>query len=250
MRDPTATATESDRLELGASLAAAVGCPVDMRVSTRATRLGLTIDTGTGGVIVTSTVWATDASIREFVLANEGWIHAGLRKLPPRIPFLPGSVIPLLGTDRLIVQDASRPFPARLVDSEGRPAVLVGRTDFVESRVLDLVKAEAKRRLDALTREKAAIVGRKVVRVTVKDTSSRWGSCSGSGTIAYSWRLAMAPPEITEYVAAHETAHLVEMNHGPGFWKLCASLSPIAPPRADAWLRRHGSTLRRYGPLG
>ena len=84
-------------------------------------------------------------------------------------------------------------------------------------------------------------------RIAVRDQTSRWGSCSTTGVLSFSWRLIMAPPEILDYVAAHEVAHLAEMNHGPRFWAETSGLcdGPMEPPRA--WLRARGETLLQYG---
>ena len=94
---------------------------------------------------------------------------------------------------------------------------------------------------------KAAKVGRPIAAVTMRDTKSRWGSCSGAGRLAFSWRLIMAPDFVLDYVIAHEVAHLREMNHGVRFWKLCASLTDADPKAARAWLKRHGGALHAYG---
>jgi predicted metal-dependent hydrolase len=83
-------------------------------------------------------------------------------------------------------------------------------------------------------------------RVTVKDTSSRWGSCAANGNLAFSWRLVMAPPFVQDYVAAHEVAHLRHMNHGAGFWGLVAGLTPHMD-EAMRWLKRDGPALLRIG---
>jgi predicted metal-dependent hydrolase len=88
-------------------------------------------------------------------------------------------------------------------------------------------------------------LGRRHGRVTLRDTRSRWGSCSASGDLSFSWRLAMAPPEVRRYVALHEAAHLVEMNHSPRFWALVASLCPDYRAHRG-WLRRHGAGLHRF----
>jgi hypothetical protein len=94
-------------------------------------------------------------------------------------------------------------------------------------------------------RRLAARIGRKLGRVGVRDTKSRWGSCSGRGNLSFSWRLVFAPEPVINYVVAHEVAHLAEMNHGPRFWRLVESLSPDSAA-ARAWLKRHRSRLFSY----
>jgi predicted metal-dependent hydrolase len=242
-----AAANEAAMRALGPELAAEIGMSVDVRVSRSAARIVMRMDPTTDGLRISVPPGTSPAQVAHLVRRNEGWARSTRNRMPQRVPFALGETIPLLGRDRRIVQDTDRPFPAKLADIEGQPAILVGRTDFVEARVTDLIRSQAQLHLERLTREKALLLGKRVGRVTVKDTSSRWGSCTSSGDIALSWRLAFAPLEISEYVVAHEAAHLCEMNHGTRFWKLCEGLSPIRPERARAWLERNGAALMRYG---
>ena len=85
-------------------------------------------------------------------------------------------------------------------------------------------------------------LGKPAAGLRVKDTKSRWGSCTSDGKLSFSWRIAMAPAHVLNYLAAHEVAHLEEMNHGPKFWALCRRLCPDTDT-AKAWLKRHGSAL-------
>ena len=112
-------------------------------------------------------------------------------------------------------------------------------------RVRDHLTALAKRDFAARARATAARIGKGIARVGVRDPKSRWGSCSSSGALSFSWRLIFAPEAVIDYVVAHEVAHLVEMNHGPRFWRLVATLVPdVDKPRA--WLRRHRLELLAY----
>ena len=113
-------------------------------------------------------------------------------------------------------------------------------------RVRDYLKREAKRDLEAASRLAAQGLGIKIGRVSVRDQSSRWGSCSSTGVLSYSWRLILAPPFVLDYLAAHEVAHLVELNHSRRFWRLVDGICPHMR-RAKAWLDAHGSDLHRYG---
>jgi predicted metal-dependent hydrolase len=113
-------------------------------------------------------------------------------------------------------------------------------------RVRDYLVAQARSELASRARRLAARIGHNVARVSVRDTKSRWGSCSGRGNLSFSWRLILVPEPVIDYVVAHEVAHLAEMNHGPRFWRLVESLSPdSAAPRA--WLKRHRNRLLSYG---
>ena len=112
-----------------------------------------------------------------------------------------------------------------------------------------VIELEQMRDLDAASRRHAAALGVAIKRIAVRDQSSRWGSCSNSGVLSYSWRLILAPPFVLDYLAAHEVAHLVELNHSPRFWRLVRRVYPDAQ-RAKVWLDVHGTDLHRYGASG
>ena len=227
---------------------AALGVPIDLSVSPRASRLTLRVDGATGRVRVTVPPGVGREQADAFAARHAGWIRRRLEAIPERVPFAVGTEIPVLGVPHRIRQDATTRAPARLARGEDGPEIMVGRTEFPERRVLGLLKAEAERELAARTREKAARIGRRVASVAVQDTRSQWGRCSASGHIRYSWRLILAPEGILDYLVAHEVAHLEHMDHSRRFWRLCASLSAVPAERARAWLRRHGQALHRYGP--
>src|SRR6185436_13442685 len=110
----------------------------------------------------------------------------------------------------------------------------------VARRVREFLEREARRDLaEAVIRHTAAL-GVPARRLTVRDTTSRWGSCSAKGCLSFSWRLILAPPFVLDYLAAHEVAHLVELNHSPKFWRLVKRLYPDFA-RAKAWLDLHGA---------
>jgi predicted metal-dependent hydrolase len=133
------------------------------------------------------------------------------------------------------------------LDASGEPLLCVaGNAPHIDRRISDFLRREAKRELETASRRFAADLGVTVRRVAVRDQSSRWGSCSTTGMLSYSWRLILAPSYVLNYLAAHEVAHLVEMNHSPRFWRLVQRLCP-GHERAKAWLDVHGSDLHRYG---
>ena len=129
---------------------------------------------------------------------------------------------------------------------QGGEIHVAGRPEFLRRRVLDFLRAEARRRLSVLVAEKAALARAHPRRIAVKDTSSRWGSCAPDGSLAFSWRLVMAPSFVQDYVATHEVAHLQHMNHGKRFWALVESLTPHTSA-AIPWLRTEGAKLLRIG---
>jgi predicted metal-dependent hydrolase len=123
---------------------------------------------------------------------------------------------------------------------------VAGEAPHVARRVRDYLKREAKRELEAASRRYAEQLDVKIKRVSVRDQASRWGSCSTTGMLSYSWRLILAPPFVLDYLAAHEVAHLVEMNHSRSFWRIVGRICPNTA-RAKTWLDSHGADLHRYG---
>ena len=224
------------------------GLPFEIVVSARSRRLSMRADSRTGKLRVSVPMGVPPAEAERFIRNNILWARTRAAFCTQRIRMVPGAEIPVMGVGRTVRQDPSSRFLARLGDGPDGPEILVGRTEAPEAHVLSALKREALLRMEPLTHRKAALIGRRVSAVTIKDTASRWGSCSSSGAIAYSWRIVLAPPEISDYLAAHEVAHRAEMNHSPAFWKVCASLSGIPPSRADAWIKANSSRLMRYGP--
>jgi predicted metal-dependent hydrolase len=185
---------------------------------------------------------------KEFAQKHGGWIAARLGCLPVASPFADGITVPLRGQDHRIVH---RPGVRGTVWTEHSPGgerliCVAGERPHVNRRVSDFLQREAHRELDAASRRAAEQLGVAIKRVSVRDQSSRWGSCSTTGVLSYSWRLILAPTFVLEYLAIHEVAHLVEMNHSPRFWRLVNQLCPHAQ-RAKAWLDVHGTDLHRYG---
>jgi predicted metal-dependent hydrolase len=126
----------------------------------------------------------------------------------------------------------------------GTDAIQVSQNKPTGAQVKALFRLHARDALAAASDRYAHALGRTYARLSIRDTRSRWGSCSSQGTLMYSWRLIMAPPAVLDYVAAHEVAHLVEMNHQPAFWDVVAGICPdYATHRA--WLRTHGDSLHR-----
>jgi predicted metal-dependent hydrolase len=124
--------------------------------------------------------------------------------------------------------------------------VVAGDPAFIGRRVRDFLKREARRDIDAAARAHARSLGVTIRRIAIKDTVSRWGSCASDGSLSFSWRMILAPPFVLDYLAAHEVAHRVEMNHSARYWRVVASIFPEYE-RAENWLKRHGADLHRWG---
>jgi predicted metal-dependent hydrolase len=214
----------------------------------RARRYTLRIHAATREVVLTMPPRGNVKEAKAFAERHGGWIAARLGRLPDVVPFEHGTVVPLRNMPHRIVHRAGvRGTAWRELDQRGNRLICVaGEAPHVARRVSDFLKREARRDLEVASRQYAEMLGVKIKRIAVRDQSSRWGSCSTSGVLSYSWRLILAPPFVLDYLAAHEVAHLVEMNHSPRFWRLLERLCPNMQ-RAKAWLDVHGTDLHRYG---
>lgn len=213
------------------------------RRNLRARRLILRIDTDTKCTVVTLPKHASVEEGLALVRRKAAWINSRLDLLPVRVPFADGAVVPLLGNGRTIIHQPNGGLSVRSGESD---IVVGGRPEHLARRLTDWLKKEARRHIESRVNAKAAHLGRKAGRITIRDTRSRWGSCSSTGALSFCWRLVMAPENVLDYVVAHEVAHLEHLNHGPGFWRAVGELTADAKS-ARAWLRRNGEELRRYG---
>lgn len=221
---------------------------VPARRSARARRMLLRVDPARGGPELVLPPGARRDAAEAFARQHLGWLRARLAHLPKRIGFVDGAVVPILGQDhRIRHRPDQRGGVWRIEDPDGTVELHVsGGGDHLARRTTDFLKAEARRVIAPQAKAHAATLGRRVGRVTVRDTSSRWGSCSSRGDLSFSWRLVLAPERVLDYVVAHEAAHLVEMNHSERFWRVVEGLMPdYSRPRA--WLKRHGAILHAYG---
>lgn len=212
---------------------------ITMRRSARARRYSLRVSQLDGRVTLTVPHGAPEAEGLSFARAKAGWIRAQLAAQAPTRAVALGGGVPFEGGH----------LPIRA--GQVRGARLTGGVLYVPddpaqaaARVRAFLKTQARERLVQASDHYAARLGKPYGRITLRDTRSRWGSCSSRGDLMYSWRLIMAPPEVLAYVAAHEVAHLAEMNHSPAFWAQVERLFPDhAAPRR--WLRDNGADLHR-----
>jgi len=216
---------------------------VEWRRSARARRVSLRIDPRDGTVVVTLPTRAGRNAGVALLLTHADWVSDRLAALPAAVPFADGALVPFLGRPHRI---RHLPTARGVAWCDGDEICVTGRAEFLRRRVTDFFRAEALRRLHALAAAKAARAGLTPLRIAVKDTQSRWGSCAANGSIAFSWRLVMAPEFVQDYVAAHEVAHLRHMNHGTRFWALVDRLTPHTA-QAVPWLRGEGARLLRIG---
>lgn len=214
---------------------------VALHVSSRARRLSLRVSQLDGRVTLTMPKYARLHEAESFVRDRESWIRKNLAANIAPIPLRPGGHVLFAGVEHDLIQAGGR--AARLENG----AILLPNSapEKTGPRLAALFKHLARQRLVAASDHYAQALGRPYDRITLRDTRSRWGSCSHQARLMYSWRLIMAPPVVLDYVAAHEVAHLAEMNHSAAFWENVARLMPDyqAPRR---WLRENGAVLHAY----
>jgi len=221
---------------------------VRVRRHRQARRYTLRIDAASREVVLTIPPRGSLKEAREFAQKHGAWIAARLKRLPQATPFAPGVVVPLRGVQhRIVHRRGARGTVWTEQDESGERLICVaGEAPHHNRRIADFLKREAQHDLVAASRRYAQELGVAIKRISVRDQSSRWGSCSNSGVLSFSWRLILAPPFVLNYLAAHEVAHLVELNHSPRFWRLVKRLNPDCE-HAKAWLETHGTDLHRYG---
>ena len=216
--------------------------PVTVRRNARAKRMILRLAPGASGVVVTAPRQVSGRAIAEFLERHKGWVEERLTRTPAQIAVTDGATIPFRGENlRLVFAEGRRANRFETID--GVPCLMVGGDSrHFARRVVDTLKREARADLQAAVDRHALVGGVRPRSLSLKDTRSRWGSCSSDRRLAFSWRIVMAPPDVLDYLAAHEVAHLVEMNHGPDFWALCRRLCPEMDTGRD-WLKRKGAGL-------
>lgn len=214
--------------------------PVVLKRSKRARRLSLRVSGLDGKVSLTLPVRGSNREAVAFLSEKEDWIRRHLAKRPEISPVAIGSEVPIEGQMRLI-QTHTR----RSVRLEPYNIFVPPGDDKAARRVQAFLKTMARDRLAAASEHYANLVGRTFGKISLRDTRSRWGSCTSEGNLMYSWRLILAPAEVLNYVAAHEVCHLVEMNHSQAFWGQVERVMPgYSAPRK--WLRQHGAELHRF----
>ncbi|MBI3701238.1 MAG: M48 family metallopeptidase [Afipia sp.] len=221
---------------------------VQLRRHRRARRYTLRIHPSARQAILTMPPRGNLADARDFAERHGAWIAARLGGLPKAAPFAQGTSVPLRGVPHRIVHRAGERGTVWVETRESGEKILcvAGGTAHLDRRVRDFLKSEARRELAEASHRYAELLNVKVRRLTIRDQSSRWGSCTSAGVISFSWRLILAPNYVLDYLAAHEVAHLVEMNHSARFWKVVGRIC-LQTERAKKWLDTHGNDLHRYG---
>jgi predicted metal-dependent hydrolase len=219
--------------------------PVRYRHNERARRIIVRMERQFPGIVITVPPGTSRMTAFEFATSQRAWIwqRLAVRDHPADPERIEGSEIPVRGIAHVIERCSGRGAPVHLRDLP-RPALVVRGDDaHLKRRITDFLKRLARDDLERSSSRYAETMGVSYSRLSVRDASTRWGSCSSTGTLCYSWRLIMAPPMVLDYVCAHEVAHLLEMNHSPAFWQLVERHCPHTA-RAKLWLKRQGHSLQ------
>lgn len=213
---------------------------VILRRSARARRFSLRVSRLDGRVTLSMPIHAREADALEFAGAQADWIRRTLASAVAVVPVRLGQELPCEGRN-LVLTAAS----VRAPRIEGARMLMPDDPARAPVRAQAFLRLLARQRLQAASDRFAGRIGREHAGIVLRDTRSRWGSCSSRGHLMYSWRLIMAPPEVLDYVAAHEVAHLAQMNHSSAFWAVVRALMPDYE-RHRRWLRTLGNGLHRY----
>ena len=226
-----------------------LGLPIVLRRSARARRFSLQVSEARRDAVLTLPAFSSYGEADEFLTRHLDWLRERLNRLADTIAFSDSAIIPLRGVShRLEFAGSTRRRGVVWLEPTGDlPRLMVsGATEHAPRRLRDWLKRQAHDDLRQCVETHAKRLNLAPKRIVVRDQSTRWGSCSTSGVLSFSWRLVLAPAFVLDYLAAHEVAHLAEMNHGPRFWKLVERSMP-RHKEARAWLRQHGASLHRYG---
>ncbi len=270
----------ADGQDLALSVAG-LGMPVAVRRSQRAKRFTLKVSHTERTAILTLPDRGCLEDAGEFLARHFDWLKKQIEKIPSPVSIMDGAIIPLrgvshrlsfvgsvryrgvvwveevdktMGSGRVFREAAKMGPPCSAVDpfvetplpGQDLPRLCVaGSPEHAARRLIDWLRLEAKKDLFYRVHHHSANLGIYPKRISVRDQSTRWGSCSSNGNLSFSWRLIFAPSYVLDYVAAHEVAHLREMNHGPRFWRLVRETMPDMQ-RARVWLKRHGTELHRF----
>ena len=246
-----------------------LGLPILLRRSSRARRFSLQVSEARRGAILTMPVYSSFADADEFLSRHLDWLKERVAGLSEPVPFTHGAIVPLRGFAHMLRLAGSLrrrgvvwieaaedtkiapawPQGARLPIRRLPRLLVAGETEPAPRRLLDWLKRQAHQDLRARVTVHANRLDLTPARIFVRDQTTRWGSCSTTGALSFSWRLVLAPPFVLDYLAAHEVAHLAHMNHGPRFWSV-VERTMSRHEEARVWLRKHGASLHRYGAEG
>ena len=219
---------------------------IRLRSDPRARRYLLRLPADNSGPVLTIPKGGNLARAERFARQHVDWLQERMSGRPDHVLLRPGDHVPLRGVDHLIVPTGRLRGLVELRDTPVPEVHVPGSDDHVPRKLTAWLKGQAKADLTRAAEHHASRLGERISAISIRDTRSRWGSCASNGRLSFSWRLILAPPDILDYVAAHEVAHLREMNHSDRFWAVCQELAPQTP-QARVWLKENGARLHGYG---
>lgn len=216
--------------------------PLKIIKSARARKLTLRIDTKERMAVLTLPRYCAQKKAVEFITHHQEWIKSSLAQIPEAKSFQNGDKISLFGQEVIISHEPSRRLGAKL---ENTKLIVSGEKEFINRRVKDYIKKKAEEEFGKRARRYAQKLGVTIHSITIKDTKSRWGSCSTLNNLNFSWRVALAPNYVIDYLMAHEVSHLLHHDHSPNFWQTVKNLNADYE-KGEKWLKDHGKELYSY----
>lgn len=218
---------------------AALGFEIKVIRSPLAKRLTLRVDSKERLPVLTLPPRCSEKKAVAFVKSHEVWLKKTLEQLPPERSFQDGETLSLFGRDYTV---RHRPDLRCGVRLEENCIFVSGSKEFLHRRLCDFIKKQAAAEFLSRSKTLSERLGCYLNGVTIKDTKSRWGSCSNRGNINYNWRIALAPDFVIDYLMAHECAHLRHQDHSPAFWNCVRELCPDYK-KGRLWLKNQGRSL-------
>ncbi len=219
---------------------------IELKRSARAKRVSLRLNPAKRSFTLTMPRWMNEQSAYDFMIANQQWMDDQLQKLPNTVSFIDGQILPLFGQDHTLVIQPNPSAARTKITLDNKTLTVLTHSNNPAARIETYLKKIGKKRMSQIAHKKAASIDKTIRSISLRDTKSRWGSCSEDNKIMLSWRLIFAPYDAMDYVIAHEVAHLTHMDHSKAFWSLCRELSDNFID-GQYWMREHGNELLRYG---
>lgn len=224
---------------------AAISPQLTLKINPRAKRMALRLDTRGRVVNLVIPKRASIRSAYHFAREHERWIQQQISTLPDQIHLQDGVQISILGQEITLQIHYNATLKRTDIKLEKDILSVSTNKEDPTSRIKRFIINHAREKITKLAHEKAALINKKISKIELKDTKTRWGSCSHDGALSFSWRLIFAPMDAFDYVIAHEVAHLKHMDHSPTFWKQCESLSENYS-LGKSWMRNNSDLLHRY----
>ncbi|MCB1529802.1 MAG: M48 family metallopeptidase [Rhodospirillales bacterium] len=219
---------------------------LEVSISPRAKRMALRLNHRDRIVHLVVPKRASLRSAYDFAQDHQNWIQEKISKLPKIVPFQDGKTLPVFGRDRRIIVLYNKALRKTDIQLKKNEIIVITNKKDPAGRIRRFLMEQARKKISLLAQEKADRLDKKIAHLSVRDTVSRWGSCSEDGRLSFSWRLIFAPPEAMDYVVAHEVAHLVYMDHSRNFWAVCEELCDDYA-QGKGWMHTNGHDLMRFG---